>query len=33
MVYEKINNWGGNNPTGLVYHAIDDIEIWDGIPR
>ena len=28
-----INNWSSYNPSGLVYHALDDIEIWDGLPE
>jgi len=25
-------NWSANNPTGEVWIAIDDLEIWDGLP-
>ena len=27
-----MGNWSAHDPTENVYHAIDDIEIWDGIP-
>jgi hypothetical protein len=25
-------NFSGNNPASLLFHAIDDVEIWDGLP-
>lgn len=27
-----INNWSANNPTENVWFAVDDVEVWDGMP-
>jgi len=27
-----VGNWSAHNPTAPVFHGIDDIEIWDGLP-
>ncbi len=27
------DNWSSASPPGLILHAIDDIEIWDGLPN
>jgi hypothetical protein len=27
-----ISNWSAHNPVGEVWHALDDIEVWDGLP-
>ena len=27
-----IENWSSFNPTGPVWFALDDIEVWDGLP-
>jgi len=32
MLLVLISNWSAHNPIGEVWHALDDLEIWDGLP-